>query len=170
MCVPFFVSLWNFSRFRRVSPRCEGKIERKGRMETSVNDRLWLRSIISWNIASIHNLPPPRYAQMFSPSFPASFWVDFRGFGAGPQLKESLNFRLPGTERWRASVRTLAEAKCESRRYFRKYLWFIYIGVNACMLALLIINESLRLDFGIKDGNQWLSQFGRTEVNWTAKV
>ena len=49
--------------------RREGR--KKGKTETAVNNRLWSRSIISWNIASIHILPPPGYAQMHCLSFRA---------------------------------------------------------------------------------------------------
>ena len=49
--------------------RREGK--KKGKDGNIGNDRLLSRSIISWNIASIHILPPPGYAQMHSPSFRA---------------------------------------------------------------------------------------------------
>ena len=44
-----------------------GAKERKKEREGAVNDRLWLRgSTISWNIASIHILPPPGALSIFS--------------------------------------------------------------------------------------------------------
>ena len=49
------------------------------RKRVSCKHGIWSRSIISWNIASIHILPPPGYAQMHSPSFPAR-QTEIQGF------------------------------------------------------------------------------------------
>ena len=159
MCIRSFVSLvwnlswnfsWNFSWFRWVSTWCDAK----GGTEKAENHQLWLRSIISWNITSIHILLPAGYAQMHSLLFQArqmKFPAFLKLWASTETKSKPTQWSNLCFDHWEKCLGRRDKFKPDARAWMESYgIWWFFFG-DICVLAIKkCYSTSFSTDFKIK--------------------